>query len=321
MADEDKPRLKRKYGVRIPFIFRNPDKGASHRVPEYKFPAQDNEVMQVNFIHCVAKESLIKCKGNTKNTERVFVTGDIVEVIYTSIEDFNKAPNVGVWVLVTKERDNGSKKRLWLRPLELVRERVNVLNERTVPLKVVEHGLVRERRGIIPEVKCSSVLIEDEFIVWIEEGTFPIINADGLLIGNYNYPDPANNTDITSYSDPTNYIDTMYPDPTSYPEPASNPGTYAEAPESMVGSEEPAVQDPPQEYPVFGQSFPFPMNPGFIGCCCYYYYYYDDRSAANAAAINSSNVSNTSNNDNNGGNDDTQANPFNNDEDDDSNKM
>ena len=291
MADEEKPRLKRKYGVRIPFIFRNPDKGASHRVPEYKFPAQENEVMQVNIIHCVAKESLIKCKGNTKNTERVFITGDIVDVIYTSIEDFNKAPNVDVWVLVTKERESGTKKRLWLRPLELVRSRLNVMYERSTSLKVVEHGLVRERRGALPEIKCSSVMVDGGFIVWIEEGTFPIINTDGIFVGNYDYPEPVSNADTTANPDPT-----------------SSTAGYVEAPEHEEGEEEPAVQDPPPDAPVVGQPFPVPMNPGLIGCCYYYYYYYDDASAANAAAINSSNTSSTSNAA-------TQANHLNDDED------
>lgn len=264
MADEEKPRLKRKYGVRIPFIFRDPNKGATHRVPEYKFPAPDDEVMEINIIHCVAKESLIKCKGNTKNTERVFVIGDPVDVIYASLEDFNKAPNVEAWLLVTKHRENGTKKKLWLRSLELVRNRLEVVEVKPITLKVIEHGLVRERRGTLPEIKCSSVVIDGGFTVWIEEGTFPITKAppttdeEGSIIDSNGYDNSSGN----SYDSSNSFQ--------SAPLLTEDLEGFNNAAESF------AEQNPAQEIQMFEPVLPIPFATGYVTPVCYYYYYYDN---------------------------------------------
>lgn len=178
MADEEEPQTKRAYGVRMPFIFKSPDKGASHRVPENRTLAEEGEVMQINVIHCVGSESLIKCKGDTKNTERVFVAGDAVDVICPSVNDFQRWPDREVWIIVTKKRDNGTKKRLWLRSLRLLRDKLRIQHEEKMNLKIIEHGLVRERRGVYPSTRCASVVVDGGFTIWIEEGLFPIINTN-----------------------------------------------------------------------------------------------------------------------------------------------
>lgn len=264
MSDEEQTLGKRKYGVRTPFIFRDPNKDATHRVPEYKFPAPDDEVMDINIIHCVAKESLIKCKGVTKNTERVFVIGDSVDVIYASLEEFNRAPDVYAWLLVTKQRETGTKKKLWLRSLELVRSKLEIVDVKTVTLKVMEHGLVRERRGTLPEIKCSSVVVDGGFTVWIEEGTFPITRFPPgtdeerkIIVGN-NYV--TGSGDSYEGSNPFQNAALLTEDLERY----NNAGGNIVA------------QNSQREIQMFEPVFQIPIPTGYVTPVCYYYYYYDD---------------------------------------------
>lgn len=160
--DQEKARVE-------PFIFKNFRGGAGNKAPYQKAPAKEGEVRTINIIHCVAKMTLNKCKGTSTNTERVFVRGDGVDIIHTSMEAFSTMGDVKVWIIPTKARGDKLKRRLWLRPINLLREYLNVVSQEMVVLKAVEHGYVRGKCGISDSIKCTSVVLHDYFKIWIED--------------------------------------------------------------------------------------------------------------------------------------------------------
>lgn len=152
-----------------PFIYKDSSKGASHKKAFQITPVRGGEMREINIIHCIAKDSLTKCKGETKNTERVFVKRDKVDVICISVDDFNTLKEVKAWIIVTKEKRNGTKKKLWLRDIELLRENLYPVSANKVYLNAVEHGFVRGKHGVSDSIKCTSFMIHDEFKIWIED--------------------------------------------------------------------------------------------------------------------------------------------------------
>lgn len=160
---------KEKSEKKEPFIYRDPSIGASHKIPVLTVSAKEGETKIINIINCVAKESLTKCQGETKNTERIFIRGDTVDIIYITMDDFNLLDDAKAWFIVTKEKDNEVKKRIWARPIKILRENLNPVGEKKVYQSILEHGYARGKRGVSDNIKCSSVKIQDCFKIWIED--------------------------------------------------------------------------------------------------------------------------------------------------------
>lgn len=162
------------------FIYNDPKKGGSKKGITRETQEEKNTRMLVCVLRCRARESLKKCEDpGAKNSERVFVKGDQVDVICTSRKDFEEGKDVKVWLIATKRRNGKSnpESKEWLRPLERIRGILDVVEEKRISVAVVEHGRVRGKRTISDSIKCSSVVLWG-FTFWIEDGTFPTTNPE-----------------------------------------------------------------------------------------------------------------------------------------------
>lgn len=162
---------------RVPFLFKGTNPGACYRVPEERPFVHSNTLVQMTFIRGVARCSLRKCCDGSRNTERIFVKGDTVDIVWPFAEDpsNDKEDARSVWVMVTKE---GKTKRLWQRELNYVLERLNGWERVTEYANVTKTGVLRKKRGLSQDVSCVCVGIGCTQELWIEEGVF----ASGTVV-------------------------------------------------------------------------------------------------------------------------------------------
>lgn len=158
----------------VRFIPKDPKKSGSNKGIFQKKAETEGRTMEVNVVRCVARESLRKCEDpEARNSERIFVKGDEVEVICASRKDFEEGKDVDVWLIATKHRKGGTKRSPWRRPLERLREVLKVTGEDQVSVAIEAHGWVRGKRGFSDSITCSSVVVGGHSF-WIEDGAFPI---------------------------------------------------------------------------------------------------------------------------------------------------
>ena len=158
---------------REPFLFESAEKGACLKVQKNTIFVQTSEVIVLYVLRGTAEKSLCKCKEGSKNTERVFVEGDTVDIVWPAIN--NNSGNVkfpkSVWVVVTKQK-NG-KKRMWLQALDRVQDKLKDVKIIQMSVNVIGTGAVKEGKGSTKSVRCVCVCLDGTRRLWIEEGTFP----------------------------------------------------------------------------------------------------------------------------------------------------
>lgn len=163
----------------VRFIPKDPKKSGSNKGIFQKKAETEGRTMEVNVVRCVARESLRKCEDpEARNSERIFVKGDEVEVICASRKDFEEGKDVDVWLIAAKHRKGGTKRMPWRRPLERLREILEVTGEDRVSVAIEAHGWVRGKRGVSDSITCSSVVVGGHSF-WIEDGAFPINGPEG----------------------------------------------------------------------------------------------------------------------------------------------
>ena len=163
---------------REPFLFKSAEKGACFKVQKSSTFAQTGEGITMHVLHGTAVKSLCKCKEGSKNTERVFIVGDTVDIVWpatssssSSSSDSNARLPENVWIVVTKLKDE--KKRMWLQSLDKVLGKLKDVKVMCMFVDVIGTGAVKEGKGSTKDVSCVCVCLDGTRKLWIEKGTFP----------------------------------------------------------------------------------------------------------------------------------------------------
>ena len=121
----------------------------------------------VPVIRAYGRDSFRKCKEGSKNTERMFVPGDIVTVVVPP----GMGPNDNVWFLVEKRRNKAL--RTWVRPLDELRVHIVEAEVAVLDCPVYGRGAVKSVPWVkTPNVECLAISLDRKTRIWVEAGLF-----------------------------------------------------------------------------------------------------------------------------------------------------
>ena len=152
------------------------DWNACYRVPSVysvPLPAKEDSVLWGLILPVYSSQgysSLRKCERDSKNTERIFVTGDYVQIVAPHDIDLANASG-NVWIIVKKQRDD--KVRTWKRPLQEVMSHVSGLKQEFLECPIWKWGSVRSTtQKKQPDTDVFAISLDGKTLLWVEAGLF-----------------------------------------------------------------------------------------------------------------------------------------------------
>lgn len=153
------------------------DEGACYRVPRECMKCAGEFYVNIRLIRCLAKKSLMKCVRKNFNRERVFVKGDIIDIL-TLPWDTMDTIRGDVWLIVNK-----SKKDLvtsWKRTFSDIKDYLIEIEVVIKPFPIKEMAMIYSQprhKPSDPMIESLSVYLDDKRFIYIDSSIFPIVGT------------------------------------------------------------------------------------------------------------------------------------------------
>lgn len=153
------------------------DEGACYRVPRECMKCAGEFYVNIRLIRCLAKKSLMKCVRKNFNRERVFVKGDIIDIL-TLPWDTMDTIRGDVWLIVNK-----SKKDLvtsWKRTFSDIKDYLIEIEVVVKPFPIKEMAMIYSQprhKPSDPMIESLSVYLDDKRFIYIDSSIFPIVGT------------------------------------------------------------------------------------------------------------------------------------------------
>lgn len=151
--------------------------GACYRVPKDCMKCAGEFYVCLRLIRCLAKKSLMKCVRKKFNRERVFVKGDIVDILPLPWDTMDTIEG-DVWLIVNK-----SKKDLvtsWKRTFSDIKEYLTQIEVITKPYPIKEMAMIYNKprhRPSDPMIESLSVYLDNDRYIYIDSTLFPVTSG------------------------------------------------------------------------------------------------------------------------------------------------
>ena len=153
------------------------DEGACYRVPKDCMKCAGEFYVYLQLIRCLAKKSLMKCVRKNFNRERVFVKGDIVDILTLPCNTMDTIEG-DVWLIVNKSKKDQVTS--WKRKFDDVKDCLVEIEVITKPYPIKEMAMIYSQprhKPSDPMIQSLSVYLDDERYIYIDSTIFPIASA------------------------------------------------------------------------------------------------------------------------------------------------
>ena len=148
------------------------EEGACYRVPK---DCEDFEggYVYLQLIRCIAVKSLMKCITKKHNRERVFIKGDIVDILVFPGQELETI--IGdVWIIVNKSKRDAIMS--WKRNYDDIKEYLNTLEVIEKPFPIVGTGKIYKTSRHRPTdnmINSYSVQLDEKRRIYVDASIFP----------------------------------------------------------------------------------------------------------------------------------------------------